>query len=115
MPLLPGVIALPVVGHLDTRRINRLNDSLLERISVDRAHTVLLDLTGVGLIDTATANHLLQLVRSVRLLGARCILTGVRADVAQTMVTLGIEWDDIPTSASLQNAIQALMLEQSMK
>ena len=108
IPVLPGTLVLPVVGHLDTRRIALLTDHVLERVSELRAHTVLLDLTGVSLIDTATANYLLQLIRSVRLLGATCMLTGIRSEVAQTLVALGIDWSHIPTAGSLQEAIMEL-------
>ena len=110
IPVLPGTLVLPVVGHLDTRRIALLTDHVLERVSELRAHTVLLDLTGVSLIDTATANYLLQLIRSVRLLGATCMLTGIRSEVAQTLVALGIDWSHIPTAGSLQEAIMELSI-----
>lgn len=105
IPLLEGVLVLPVVGHLDTQRLGALTASLLNQVSERHARTVLVDLTGVSLIDTGTANHLLQLAQGVRLLGAEVMLTGIRADVAQTMVTLGVSLREIQTAASLQAGI----------
>jgi rsbT co-antagonist protein RsbR len=108
IPLLEGVLVLPIVGHLDSRRMRHLTQTLLERIAADHAHTVLLDLTAISLLDTDTANHLLKLTSGVRLLGARCILSGIRADVAQTLVSLGISWSNIKTVASLRDGMAYL-------
>jgi rsbT co-antagonist protein RsbR len=108
IPLLEGVLVLPIVGHLDSRRMRHLTQTLLERVAADRAHTVLLDLTAISLLDTDTANHLLKLTSGVRLLGARCILSGIRADVAHTLVSLGISWANIQTVASLRDGMAYL-------
>ncbi len=108
IPVMDGVLVLPLVGHLDTARLTNLSQRLLERVAAERAHTVLLDLTAVAIIDTATANHVLQLTKGVRLLGAECILTGIRAEVAQTLVALGVTWDTVPTAASLRDGLAQL-------
>lgn len=108
IPLFEGVLALPIVGHLDPVRLNNLSHMLFERIAAERAHTVLIDVTAVSMIDTASANYLLQLVQGVRLLGAECMLTGIRADVAQMLVSLGVKWESISTAASLRDGIARL-------
>ncbi len=108
IPVMDGVLVLPLVGHLDSARLNHLSQHLLERVAAERAQTVLIDLTAVSVIDTATANHLLQLTKGVRLLGAECILTGIRAEVAQTLVALGVTWESVPTAASLRDALAQL-------
>ncbi len=114
IPVLPGVLVLPIVGHLDTRRITHLTDTLLDKVAAERTRQVLLDLTGVSIIDTATANHILQLINSVRLLGAHCTMTGIRAEVAQTLVSLGVDWGKIVTAASLQEAVIDLTQELAL-
>lgn len=108
IPLMEGVLVLPIVGHLDSGRMSNLTQTLLQRVAADHAHTVLLDLTAISLLDTQTANHLLKLTSGVRLLGARCILSGIRADVAQTLVSLGISWGNIQTVASLRDGVAYL-------
>lgn len=110
IPLLEGVLVLPLVGYLDTRRVQDLTHTLLERVASERAHTVLIDLTAITVIDTATANHLVQLTQAVRLLGAECILTGIRAEVAHTLVMLGVTWQGLQTAASLRDGIERLSL-----
>lgn len=105
IPLLEGVLVLPVVGHLDSERISALTAALLGQVAARHARMVLVDLTGVSLIDTGTANRLLRLAQGVRLLGAEVMLTGIRAEVAQTLVTLGVSLGGIKTAASLQAGI----------
>lgn len=105
IPLFAGVVALPVVGHLDPQRMEALTGSLLGEVTRHRAHTVIVDLTGVTMIDTATANHLLQMAQAIRLVGASIMITGMRAEVAQMLVSLEIAFDGIATAASLQDGI----------
>jgi rsbT co-antagonist protein RsbR len=105
IPLFEGVLALPVVGHLDTQRMTALSSSLLEEVARQRAHTVIVDLTGVAMIDTAIANRLLSMAQGVRLLGAEVMITGIKAEVAQALVSLGVSFTQITTAASLQDGI----------
>ncbi len=105
IPLFEGVLALPVVGHLDPQRMAALTSALLEQVAHQRAHTVIVDLTGVAIIDTAVANGLLNLAQAVRLLGAAVMITGIKAEVAQSLVALGVSFDEITTAASLQDGI----------
>ena len=105
IPLFEGVLALPLVGHLDPQRMAALTSSLLNEVARLRAHTVIVDLTGVAMIDTASANHLLHMAQAIRLVGAGIMVTGMRAEVAQMLVSLGVPFEHIPTAASLQDGI----------
>jgi anti-anti-sigma factor len=98
-------LVLPLIGALDSRRAQRVVESLLEAVDAQRAEIVLLDITGVPVVDTQVANVLIQCARAVRLLGARMVLTGIRPDVAQTIVALGIDLGDIVTRANLEEGI----------
>lgn len=101
-----GVLALPMFGLLDTRRAAGMMDSLLEAVSGRQARYAILDLTGVGMVDSATASHLVSLARAVQLLGAEGVITGIRPSVAQTMVTLGLDLGEIVTLADLRDGIR---------
>ncbi len=98
-------LVLPLIGALDSRRAQRVVESLLEAVDDQNAEIVLLDITGVPVVDTQVANVLLQCAKAVRLLGARMVLTGIRPDVAQTIVALGIDLGDIVTRANLEEGI----------
>lgn len=100
-----GALVLPLVGALDSHRAARVVEGLLQAIEEQRAELVILDITGVPLVDTQVANVLIQAARAVRLLGATTVLTGIRPDVAQTMVALGVDLGDIVTRADLQEGI----------
>lgn len=106
IPALPGVIILPLVGTLDQARAGEFLDILLQSIERQRAHLVLLDITGVPLLDTGGAEILLNGVRSARLLGARCVLVGVRPEIAQALVSLGVSLAEMGIAATLQQALQ---------
>ena len=106
IPVLPGVLIMPLVGNFDGQRITDFTQTLLEGIEHKRARMVLLDITGLPLLDTAGAAGLLNGVRAAALLGARCVLVGVRPEIAQTIVGLGIDLDEIDTAATLQQVLQ---------
>jgi anti-anti-sigma factor len=101
-----GALVLPLVGSLDSHRASRVVESLLQAVEAQRTELVILDITGVPLVDTQVANVLLQTARAVSLLGARTVLTGIRPDVAQTIVALGVDLGDIVTRADLQAGIK---------
>jgi anti-anti-sigma factor len=100
-----GSLVLPLIGAIDSSRAQRVVESLLNAVDAQRAELVILDITGVPVVDTQVANVLLQCARAVRLLGASMILTGIRPDVAQTIVALGIDLSDIITRADLREGI----------
>jgi rsbT co-antagonist protein RsbR len=100
-----GVIAVPLVGALDSARTQLVMEKLLETLVATGADHAVLDITGVPTVDTEVAQHLLKTVSAARLLGAECIVSGIRPQVAQTIVSLGIEFGDIATKATLADAL----------
>ncbi len=108
-PILPvheGVLVMPLVGIIDSNRATQVMETLLEAISAHQADIVILDITGVPLVDTSVANYILQAARATRLIGARVVLVGIGAEIAQTMVHLGVDLSDIMTLANLQEGLQ---------
>ncbi|CAN97305.1 anti-anti sigma factor protein [Sorangium cellulosum So ce56] len=101
-----GVLALPMIGVVDSARTAEVMDSLLQAVVRTGARYALLDLTGVEAVDTKTASYLVDLVRAIRLLGAEGIITGIRPSVAQTIVSLGIDLAEITTLSDLQAGLK---------
>ncbi len=108
IPVLPGVVIAPLIGAMDVERARHFTESVLEAVGQRQARRVLIDVTGVPLIDREVARHLIQTAAAVGLLGARLWLVGVRPEVAQTLVTLGIDLGDLPAYPDLQSAVAAL-------
>jgi rsbT co-antagonist protein RsbR len=100
------VLVLPLVGTIDASRANRVMKDLLNGIVTHQAEMVIIDVTGVPEIDTNVASHLLRTIRAASLLGARSVLVGIRADMAQTMIQLGVDLGAIETKSNLQAGIQ---------
>ena len=96
------VLVLPIVGVVDSRRSLEIMTDLLEAIAETRARCVIVDVTGVDVIDTATADTLLKIVRAASLLGTRCVLTGISPSVAQTLATLGADLSGVRTLRNLK-------------
>jgi rsbT co-antagonist protein RsbR len=107
-----GIIAVPLVGTLDSARTQLVMEKLLETLVATGSEHAVVDITGVPTVDTEVAQHLLKTASAVRLLGAKCIISGIRPQVAQTIVSLGIEFGDIATKATLADAL-ALALRES--
>ena len=101
-----GVLVLPIIGVLDSERINRLMDAMLHRIVDTRSKIVIIDITGVHSIDSDVLNHLLRTVAAARLLGAECVITGISPAVAQASVRLDIEGSGLITRGSLQEGLR---------
>jgi rsbT co-antagonist protein RsbR len=99
-----GVLALPVIGTLDSARTQVVMESLLQRIVDSGASIAIIDITGVPTVDTVTAQHLLKTVAAARLMGADCIISGIRPQIAQTIVHLGVELGSVVTKATLADA-----------
>jgi rsbT co-antagonist protein RsbR len=106
------ILTLPIIGTLDSRRAQLMMEALLQRIVESGSTVAILDITGVRTMDTLVANHLIKTVTAARLMGARCILTGVSPAIAQTMVQLGIDLSQITTRAQMADGIK-LALELS--
>jgi rsbT co-antagonist protein RsbR len=100
------LLILPIIGLLDTHRAKQLTDGLLQAIRAHRAKVVVVDMTGVATVDSKVANHLIQTVEAARLMGASVIVTGLSADVAQSLVTLGVDLSRLNTMGDLQGGIE---------
>ncbi|MEO7649442.1 MAG: STAS domain-containing protein [Bryobacteraceae bacterium] len=103
--LYEGILALPLIGTLDSARTQIVMESLLERIVNTGASIAILDITGVPTVDTLVAQHLLKTVAAARLMGADCIISGIRPQIAQTIVHLGVELQNVTTKANLADAL----------
>ena len=101
-----GVLALPMIGTLDSSRTQIVMESLLQRIVETGSDVAILDITGVPTVDTLTAQHLLKTVTAARLMGAECIISGIRPQIAQTIVHLGVDLGDVVTKATLADAFK---------
>ena len=107
-----GVLALPMIGTLDSARTQIVMESLLQRIVETQTEIAIIDITGVPTVDTLVAQHLLKTVTAIRLMGADCIISGVRPQIAQTIVHLGVDLQGVVTKANLADAL-ALALKRS--
>jgi rsbT co-antagonist protein RsbR len=107
-PLIPindKLMVMPIIGAVDSRRVQQLVETLLHGIAASNAQIAILDITGVPVVDTQVANGLIGAAQAVRLLGASVILTGIRPEVAQTLVGLGVDLTGIITCSSLESGI----------
>ena len=100
-----GVVAVPLIGTLDSARTQVVMESLLERIVETDSTIAIIDITGVPTVDTLVAQHLLKTVAAARLMGADCIISGIRPQIAQTIVHLGLDLSEVTTKASLADAV----------
>jgi rsbT co-antagonist protein RsbR len=99
-----GILAIPLIGTLDSMRSQAATESLLDQIVKQQAKVAILDITGVTAVDTLVAQHLLKTAMAARLMGAECIISGIRPQIAQTMVQLGIDLGEVATRATLADA-----------
>ena len=106
LQLRPGLLILPIIGEIDPARARQLTQQLLHSIRASRARVVVIDITGVPAVDSNVANHLLQTVEASRLMGATAIVSGLTAEVAQTLVSLGVALDKLSTVGDLQGGIE---------
>jgi rsbT co-antagonist protein RsbR len=104
-----GILALPLIGTLDSARTQVVMETLLQRIVETRSTIAVIDITGVSTVDTLTAQHLLKTVTAARLMGAECIISGIRPQIAQTIVHLGVNLGDVITKASLADAFRVAL------
>lgn len=109
IPIIEGVVVLPLVGSVDDARATQVMETLLEGVERYHARIVLLDITGVKVVDTQVANAFIQAAQAVRLLGARVMLTGIQPAIAQTLVHLGVDLRQIETRSTLQDGIAAVL------
>lgn len=104
-----GVVAVPLVGTLDSARAQVVMERLLQTLVDTGSPYAIIDITGVPAVDTQVAQHILKTVVAARLMGADCIISGIRPQIAQTIVALGIEFGDIATKASLADALRHVL------
>lgn len=107
-----GILALPIIGTLDSSRTQVVMENLLQTVVATNSKFAIIDITGVPTVDTLVAQHLLKTITAARLMGAECIISGVRPQIAQTIVHLGINLEDVITKAKLSDAF-ALALQRS--
>ncbi|WP_203334212.1 RsbT co-antagonist protein RsbRA [Planococcus beigongshangi] len=106
IPVFDKVSVMPLVGTIDTERARLIMENLLDGVVRHRAEVVLLDITGVPVVDTMVAHHIIQAADAVRLVGAKCMLVGIRPEIAQTIVTLGINLNEFTTTSTLQRGVE---------
>ncbi|MBL7260866.1 STAS domain-containing protein [Paractinoplanes lichenicola] len=110
-----GVVAVPLVGTLDSARAQVVMERLLQTLVDTGSPYAIIDITGVPAVDTQVAQHVLKTVVAARLMGADCIISGIRPQIAQTIVALGIEFGDIATKASLADALRYVLAQTGKK
>jgi rsbT co-antagonist protein RsbR len=110
-----GIVALPVIGTLDSARTQIVMETLLQRIVEEEAAIAIIDITGVPTVDTLVAQHLLKAVAAARLMGADCIISGIRPQIAQTIVHLGVTLGEVTTKATLADAFAMALARTGQK
>ena len=109
-----GIVAVPLIGTLDSERTHIVMESLLEAIVENEATIAIIDITGVPTVDTLVAQHLLKAISAARLMGTECIVSGIRPQIAQTIVHLGVNLGDVVTKASLADALRIAFSKQGI-
>ena len=110
-----GVLAVPLIGSLDSNRTQVVMEALLQKIVETESDIAIIDITGVPTVDTMVAQHLLKTITAAKLMGARCIISGIRPQIAATIVHLGVELGDVITKASLSDAFQLALKELNVR
>lgn len=109
IPVFDNISVMPLIGTIDTERARLIMENLLDGVIEHRSQVVLIDITGVPVVDTMVAHHIIQASEAVRLVGAKCILVGIRPEIAQTIVNLGIDLGKFPTKSTLKKGIEAAL------
>jgi rsbT co-antagonist protein RsbR len=109
IPVFDGISVMPLVGTIDTERAKQIMENLLNGVVKNRSEVVLIDITGVPVVDTMVAHHIIQAADAVRLVGAKCMLVGIRPEIAQTIVNLGINLNQITTKNTLKKGIESAL------
>lgn len=110
-----GVLAIPLIGSLDSNRTQVVMEALLQKIVETESDIAIIDITGVPTVDTMVAQHLLKTITAAKLMGAKCIISGIRPQIAATIVHLGVELGDVMTKASLADAFQLALKELNVR
>jgi len=105
IPIADNILVMPLIGTIDTFRADQIMESILYEVTNHHAEVVIIDITGVPVVDTAVANHLLRTVRAIKLVGGKCILVGIRPEIAQTIVRLNLSFSDLETTSTLKKGL----------
>ena len=109
IPVFDGISVMPLIGAIDTERAKQIMENLLNGVVKNRSEVVLIDITGVPVVDTMVAHHIIQAADAVRLVGAKCMLVGIRPEIAQTIVNLGITLNEFTTKNTLKKGMEAAL------
>jgi rsbT co-antagonist protein RsbR len=109
IPVMDKITIMPLIGTIDTERAKLIMENLLEGVIKHNSEVVLMDITGVPVVDTMVAHHIIQAAEAVRLIGSTCILVGIRPEIAQTIVNLGIDLGKFPTKSSLRKGFKSAL------
>ncbi|OKL36462.1 STAS domain-containing protein [Domibacillus mangrovi] len=115
IPIFDKISVMPLIGTIDTERAKQIMENLLEGVVSHRAEVVLIDITGVPVVDTMVAHHIIQAAEAVRLVGAKCTIVGIRPEIAQTIVNLGINLEDVTTTSTLKKGVEQALTLTSRK
>ncbi|HWQ73232.1 MAG TPA: STAS domain-containing protein [Desulfitobacteriaceae bacterium] len=110
-----GILVLPLIGTIDSARAKQIMENLLSEIVKTKSSQVVMDITGVPIVDTGVASRLMRTVEAARLLGAECILTGISPVIAQTLVTVGVNLGSIKTRATMKNGLETALINLKMQ
>lgn len=110
-----GVLTLPIIGIVDSRRTEEMMETLLNEVIATQSKSVIIDITGVEVVDTKTADHFLKMVKAVKLLGADCIITGISPDIAQTITNIGVDMTNIKTLRSLDQGLKEALISMGIE
>ncbi|WP_349409230.1 STAS domain-containing protein [Pseudalkalibacillus sp. SCS-8] len=109
IPVFEHISVMPLIGTIDTERAKLIMENLLDGVIENRSQVVLIDITGVPVVDTMVAHHIIQAAEAVRLIGSKCILVGIRPEIAQTIVNLGIDLSEFPTRSTLLKGVESAL------
>jgi rsbT co-antagonist protein RsbR len=109
IPVFDNITVMPLIGTIDTDRARKIMENLLQGVVKHRSEVVLIDITGVPVVDTMVAHHIIQAAEAVRLVGTKCLIVGIRPEIAQTIVNLGIDLSHIITKNSLKNGLESAL------
>jgi rsbT co-antagonist protein RsbR len=109
------ILMLPIVGVVDSKRAQDMMDTMLLKIAETAARVIILDISGVSIIDTAVANHFIKMTKATTLMGCRCVISGISPMIAQTIVSLGIDLAEINTCSTLKDALAFAFAETGHK
>jgi PAS domain S-box-containing protein len=112
IPISEHIVVMPLIGSMDSRRAQQVLETLLNGIAANGAQVAIIDITGIPVVDTQVANALLQAAQAVKLLGAQVVLTGIRPEVAQTLIALDADWTALVTRSTLQSGIAFAMSQR---